>query len=381
MKKILQVAGIALVAGVMAGMNTVNADSSDVRGNLVSVYQNTDPSLEQFNTVGQPFLVLRYKEGWKYPVVMKGDPRCYRWDILLLGAHSDHYKENRLVKKSRDLENLAVLRSIENYIDGGYGIKIDKQYQGSREAYAAIMLEKLLNFVGLGSSAGYKGTILADEYNDGLPMRWVLGSASDVKGLSKYFAKQDITPAANKPLLLLQILDKKSELGKEELDFLNSYFTLLDPKSPAVKAFFDGAEEYLAESAGGSKDAKNVLETSSDTFFRTVVDKYAEGLDAKKLAGVAFGAAVFIGAALMKDEISDAIRGTGAWKATRNVFVDQVGVDKDNKPVYAASNITKGIVATLGGAAVLFIAYKIVSEMLKSDDADFEAEAEEGVNA
>jgi len=358
MKRVLQAVALALVLGLFGAVQA-KTEAVEHRG-IQAIFDGQTP-YDQLKTADQSFAFFKTVEGGKYPWMTVCKPGLNEWDMFLLGRHDEEYNENCLVTASSHLENMVVLSSTITYVDGP--IKIERKYQGYREPYAAQLLEKTLRLVGVMPSEHYKGTILVDEYNQGLPMKWVLAKTSDLTGLRKYFEKQGVVPADQKPLLLLQIANTKKSMSDVDQAFLNTYFTLLNPQDPAVRSFFADAQEYLSAAVSGGKDAKNICETMGENLFRKIIDEKVEGLEVKKLAGVGMGKLITLGTLLASAMAYDIVKDTAAWKSTKDAIVNVFVSSKEDggKP----TETFKIVAGVAGGAVATYIAYKLISDVIK----------------
>ena len=257
----------------------------------------------EFKRHDQAFVFFKAADGFKFPYMMVCNPALNQWNTVLCGTIKNGVP--RLAKHAEDLENIIPMRNTIKFADSG--TKIDKKYQGFREAYLAIALELALKSVGLMSNEGYTGKVLVDEYAAGLPMKWVLGSIEHFRAIKNYMLKAfDVTLLpSKKPLLMIEFLNGKADFNKEDITFLNSFFEVLDSTDAEACAFFDRAEEKLADVMGATDKAKQVKEDIGEMFLNRIED--FSSLEAKKvvLALSATAAVIFL--------ITPVVKNIGKW--------------------------------------------------------------------
>lgn len=236
----------------------------------------------EFKRHDQAFVFFKAADGFKFPYMMVCNPALNQWNTVLCGAIKNGAP--RFAKRAEDLENIVALRNTIKFADNG--TKIDKKYQGFREAYLAIAIELALKSVGLISNEGYTGRVLVDEYAAGLPMKWVLGSIEHFRSLRNYMIRALSVPGAKlpsqKPLLMIEFLDGNADFNEDDKTFLNACFQVLDSTDAEVCAFFDRAETKLADVMDATSSAKQVKEDIGEMFLNRIED--FSSLEAKKVA-------------------------------------------------------------------------------------------------
>ncbi len=316
----------------------------------------------------QAVVFFKALKGDKYPMLLKLSPAENKMTIILCGTKTANGKV-KLAKKACELRDMVAIRNSVKSADGCTQTQIDKKYEGYREAYAAIALTKLLMFAGLYPAEGYNGTVLVDEYVQGLPMKIVLSNMKQFAALKAYlianFKNSNVVPATQKPLLLLEVLDKEAVLSDSDKAFLNTYFELLDPCNAAVKTFFDNAQKLQYDLMDKTKDAKVVAELFCEAQLRKM-EELVSDFDTKKLAGVlTMLVAADIGTSLKK--------GTGVLGGIvgKTVFFPFFAMDDKGQITGLAENFTRNTAITIASAAAL--AY--VLHVLFSVPEDVEEEA------
>ncbi len=104
----------------------------------------------------------------------------------------------------------------------------------------------------LWNSSKYDGTLLADEYHQGLPMWWRLRNAKDAHELITYLRKEfqtdGLIPLSEKVFLYISFSHPNEKLLDEDTEFLNNYFTLIDSnQNNIVAAFIQNNNAMLRE--------------------------------------------------------------------------------------------------------------------------------------
>lgn len=242
----------SVIIGLLA--SHAHADTNEIPVEL----RRMDQSFAFFKTTG------------KYPTVTKYYPAICQLHSILCGTHDQELHTYRPVKTAEDLTNLRVLRSVILYADPTVYAMTDKKFDGYRESFVGQGLEKLFLAVGLLPEVKFKGTPLADEIREGLPLRWVT-TYEDFKATREYLTKEfsgENGNPTNKILLALEIVDSPEKLTAEDQDFLQQYFIILDPTDEATIAFFTEAEQKLRDIAGADMPIKHVQESWGEMFMR-----------------------------------------------------------------------------------------------------------------
>jgi len=240
----------------------------------------------EFTRLDQPFVI--FKTDGKYKNVTVADPRRGQCDILVCAAQDPITKETRVIKKPNDFAQLHPLRHIMRNID--WFKKMDKFFSGYRDAVCATLLEESLKVVGLMSDEVYQGSILIDEYNQSFPMRWVLKNAQELKGIRTYFEERVAPAQGKKPLLLVNFLDETSEIDSADLEFLNSYFTLLQDNDPDVVSFFEKGYETIKDIF----DKTNAAAFMGEDFGQALIRMLEKDTEEFKFKGLALKATKYV---------------------------------------------------------------------------------------
>jgi hypothetical protein len=251
----------------------------------VASAQQTRP---EFVKTNQNFVYFNAVKGDKYPGMIKCNPAIHRFEVVLCGCE----KEGSFgrVKTAQDLEFLAPLRHTTKLADSG--LQIDKKLEGYREAYVGIVIEALLKASHLMPADGYKGDLLVEEYLAGMPMKWAVSSIEEFRGVKGYlikkFMEHNVTVPSKKPLLLVEFLDNNPSYDDTDKEFLNTFFDVLDPLDPAVKAFFDQCQKSFGDMLDKTKDAKNTGESIGELLMRNM-ESVSGDFEGKKVAAMVIG--------------------------------------------------------------------------------------------
>jgi hypothetical protein len=310
----------ALNVAVLAALVVGSVSAADVR--------------QEFSKTDQPFVFFKALTGAKYPTLTKVDPAKNQLDVVLCGAQTKN-GDVKLIKKAKEIKNMVAIRLTMNFAESC--TKLDKRYEGIREAYGAIALFRLMKTVGILDSEVYKGTVLVDEYVQGLPMKIVLSNKEQFDALKTYlvtnFAEQSVVPAEQKPLLLLNILDKKAQLTDDDNAFLNEYFQVLDPCAAETKEFFENANKALFDMIDKTRDAKKVGESFGESVIGKL-EEAAKDFDSKKIGSMMTAAIVGGASAYIISELKSPVIGkdgvVSSWgqaqvEKVRGLFLNQDG--------------------------------------------------------
>lgn len=266
---VLAFASASVFAKKSVVKNHVNdVEISELENHLETLTRAQEKMFATFNKVDQPFAIFK-SNGGKYSWMQFCSPAYNQCNMMLC---------------TPKLNDLKPLRLFEKWADGGKGLQRDRKFQGYREPYIAQAFEAIFNALGLLTDTQYKGTVLVDEYNQGLPQKWVI-RYSDVKPLISYLTGKlpsEVTDETQKPFLLLK-LQGKGTLEDADLAFFEKYYNMLDEQDPAVIKFFDAANKTLSDLEQNTTDAKIVMDTMGDSFLRDLEGKTKE-FDLKKLA-------------------------------------------------------------------------------------------------
>jgi hypothetical protein len=245
----------------------------------------------EFVKTNQSFVFFNVVKGAKYPGMIKCVPAINRLEVILCGCEKDGSFGR--VKAAQDLEFLAPLRYTTKFADSG--LQIDKKLEGYREAYVGIMVEALLKASHLMPADGYKGDLLVEEYLAGMPMKWAVSSIEEFRGVKGYLIKKfmeyNVAAPAKKPLLLVEFLDGNPAYDDTDKEFLNTFFDVLDPLDPAVKAFFDQCQKSFGDMLDKTKDAKNTGESIGELLMRNM-ESVSGDFEGKKVVAIVLGAVV-----------------------------------------------------------------------------------------
>jgi len=276
----------------------------DLQRSFAIVLPDTDR--EEFKKVDQSFMF--FKTFGKCPYAMHYDPAINQLSYTFLGCLDTKTENIVLPRKGAQLATLIPVRFTQKFLDAN--VQIDRKYSGYRETFIGKSLEGGLKALGVMSDHQFEGSFMINEYKNAVPMKWVLRDMTDLKGLITYlkakFTEENIVPT-KKPLLLLEIVNNTNALDAADLEFLNTYFEILDPLDSNVKAFFSACQDTLNDAMDVSKDAKYVLESFSEMVLRDI-EKGDQEFKGKELAVkmVVLVAAAFT-TALIVDVLTDLV--------------------------------------------------------------------------
>lgn len=224
-------------------------------------------------TLGQnvAFLITPGKD----PYFNVYQPDIDTFKVIKLGYFDD---KNNSIKKPEQLENIIVLNEMINTYSAN--IRITNKYQGSRESFLS---ENLANtFLG---KKFYNGKIIIDEYNQNIPMFWVLNNVKELRALSKYIMKNISLENKNttlfsleKPLLVVKIMDDPNfqTLTKDDILFLNTYFNIFSLNDKDIKKFFDTAKNKMLDRGSNMANPRIKGESILESIFRQTEKQYSE---------------------------------------------------------------------------------------------------------
>lgn len=268
-------------------------------------------SRPEYTKIDQPFVFFKAIKGGKYPWMIKCHPGINQWETVLCGTEENG--QARVLKNTADLAFLSPLSHSMKWADSG--LELRKEFSGYREAYGAIALEVMFKTIGLMPDSQYKGTLLVDEYVQGLPMKFVLADNEHFKALKAYllnhFSHRGIQPTDAtelKPALFIEILDGSS-LDSDDRSFLDSYFDVIDAQDQNAKAFFEGAQKTLNDALDKTKDSKLIGEKVGEVLLRSM-EKGMGKFEAEKM--LIMGVSFVVGGVVVKyvtDYISGKVKG------------------------------------------------------------------------
>lgn len=241
-----------------------------------------------------------FKGFGKYPYQFKLNPFSNQVDVILYGC-LDENSNVKLVKSADDYANLVPVQFTMNCPDNG--IKMKKTYHGyySDGTYTTRIADSTLRLFGMLPSEDYKKDFADDflmaEYEAGMAIKMVFANLDQFKVIKNYLQIKfenpevaaestddvqtvDLSPVtdSNKPLLLIEIASGEA-IEQADLDFLNTYFEVVDAKDEKVQAFFSKAEKTI----GKLKDFAQVGKSFGDMIMESI-DKDFDNGDVKKLA-------------------------------------------------------------------------------------------------
>jgi hypothetical protein len=263
---------LSYVLFTIVSLSSVALDANKI------VYQDVSnrPELVTFD---QEFVF--FNAGGKMPVMKKFHPGDRKLDVVLCGYSDQANGSIELSPSATDLAHLIPVQYTQKFPEiGCCGAKVEETYEGFRESVVGKGLQSVLNLTGLLPLKNYKGALLVDEYQKGLPMKMIFPSAAYFKGFKTYFLAKsnecNVFPAETKPLLMLEILDTKEPLDDLDIDFLNSYYTVVDPKDELVKSFFKECNEQMNDILEATHEASPVKEGYTQQVVRGLEKEFKE---------------------------------------------------------------------------------------------------------
>lgn len=208
------------------------------------VYEEVSPELyKQLDVMDQPAGYFKSTNKWPYYWVV--DPSTNSLKQILCGSYDQEAAANIEIKKPEQLAAISPLRFSVMNID--QGTCEDVRYQGYRDTMLGQLVEQLLKKIKVIPDRHFKGRLFIDEYEQGIPQKWVFATAQEFGYLRKYiqanFELHSINPLDVKPILALHILKNPTQLTAHDLSFLKTYFTVVDPTDKKVSSFFKKHEK------------------------------------------------------------------------------------------------------------------------------------------
>lgn len=246
-------------------------------------------------SLGQNCLILITpgKDAW----VKVYQPDIDAYKAIKLGYHDEKTNKNDHITNSKQFENIVVLSQMTNTVSAN--IRVQKKYPGDRESKVGEALSNVFF-----SKDAYNGKILIDEYNQNIPMFWVLNNVEELRSIAKYITKNlpDVTNQAN-PLLVIKILnDPKFEtLTQEDVVFLNSYFNICSIQDPEIKKFFETANKSMIDRGYDMSSPRYKGESVLESVFRQTEKQFNEF----KYKDWAMITGVFIFSTFLYNEVKD----------------------------------------------------------------------------
>lgn len=225
--------------------------------------------------------VFLYKTTGKDPYFQLYRPGANTLESVLFGYYAGHGVHVRhITNASEQLEFMIPIRWTTLYEDAI--VQIDNKGTGYRESVMGKVAEDLFKAVNLLPEHSYKGTPFVDQYVEGIPMKWVFNKAAELTSLRRYLEPmferaQLLAKGISKPALIIDIESAKNIISQEDSDFLNKYFTMVDPINDAVKLFFENHQKRINLAVLKIKDAKQVKEGFFEMLFRNAESVTKEG--------------------------------------------------------------------------------------------------------
>ena len=234
----------------------------------------------------QPFCF--FKTGGKDPYVIKYNPATNQLSSIVCGYYDKNKDYLFHIKKPQDMENLVVLRSISFMAD--ISKKVDQKYRGYRETVVGVYLEELLKTIRILPEREYNGTILIDEYVEGIPLKLVLKNKQDLQSITAYYKKhfkeKKISPLSKKPLLVIEFIKHDEKINPEDLEFFDKHFEISDTSDETVANLFERFQSSFFRVLDATKGAQNAAETFGEMAMR-LIEKYCHDFKVKDLMALA----------------------------------------------------------------------------------------------
>lgn len=271
----------------------------------------------------------------KFPYQFKVNPFSKEIDVILYGCLDENLNV-KLVKAAGDYANLVPVQFTMNFPDNG--IKVKKTSPGYYYAdgtyttkIAASLLLPSENY-----NKDFDNDFLMEALKSGNPTKMVFANLDQFKSVKNSFQVKfenpevaaesiddiqliDASPTATdhvqssdvsqvvnsiKPLLLIEIASGEA-IEQADLDFLNTYFEVADPKDEAVQEYFNKIEKTISK----LKDLNQVGKSFGDMIMESI-DKDFDNGDVKKLTirtmkYLALGFTILMVAQISKDLVID----------------------------------------------------------------------------
>ncbi|MBX9830456.1 hypothetical protein K2X40_00720 [Candidatus Babeliales bacterium] len=349
-------------------MSTLSA--YDVQA-LMAGRELSEESRKQFKTLDQSFCF--FKTISEDPYMITFYPGKNEIVTVACGT-TDKAQGPRRAKKAADLENLVAIRNTVIFADPG--LKLDQKFRGYRKTVVGKFLDDALKTISFLPDRKYSGSVLVDEYQTGMPMKWVLRDMQDFRAVRTYLEKKFDTMVlpSKKPLLVLEITDSLDlfenargleGLSQADVDFLETYFELADPANPEVCAFFKACQEIFMETQHKFSSPKVVGRSFGEIVF-DAIEKRSDDFKAVDYAGAIIAT---LATMILFDSCKEALK-SNVYDPVRNKVSKKVSECKAKIEGHEAL-----IAGTLAVGLGAWITYKVVqAQNQKEADAHLDAE-------
>lgn len=354
---------IALCVGTVSALDI----NELVRGREVS-----DASKDQFKTLDQPFCF--FKTIGEDPYMIVYHPGKNEIKTVTCGTR-DKNGAARRAKKATDFVNLTPIRGTVLIADAG--LKLDEKYRGYRKTVIGKFLDNTLKTIDLLPDRKYKGCVLVDEYQAGMPMKLVLRDAQDLSNLRKYleyhFKRMAVIPS-KKPLLVLEVTNSPDLFvaardvrsvaeSNSDVEFLERYFELADPMNTDVRDFFEKSQFIFMETLYKLGDAKTVGKSLGEIVFDDI-EKKSIDFKTVDVAGALITLAI---GWLVFESCKDAFKGH-VVKPVREELVEKLGLANSFGKLKKSVGDNKGIISgAVAAGFVAWVAYKLSQREASND--------------
>ncbi|QQR49717.1 hypothetical protein IPF37_02640 [bacterium] len=222
----------------------------------------------------------------------------------------------------------------------------------------------------------YNGTVLVDQYQTGMPMKFVLRNIEDFQNLRKYFEKHFrnmVMMPSKKPLLVLEITESQDlfarrtleGLSDADIDFLETYFELADPTNPEVCKFFQRCQsDFIETMYRMPNDVKVVGRSLGEIVFDDIEKK---SIDFKAVDAAGAVMTVVIGW-LVFESCKNTLKNQVVEPAQKE-FVKHFELAKKFGEFKKTVNDNKLLISgTLGVGLAAWIAYRLATQEEKEED-------------
>jgi hypothetical protein len=273
-KKIIFTAGLTsmIVSGLIADAELITDVTKAVRTPKHKEYTQIDQPVCHFKAFGKPWMLINH-------------PEVGELDMYIFGWYDQKANEVKQVKTSADLEFLRPIRLTAKFVDNN--VQIDRIYEGWRESYVGQIFSGTLELLKILPKYKPEGNPFINAMlKEQIPSKIVMEDAEAlsyfVKHLKKALSEEAIATTSIKPLLFVEFKKPKQVIKQEDLDFLTTYWEMIDPQDQEAKLFFKTTQRSIDVARADTANAKPILESYGEMFMR-LVEKEAFDFKGKDL--------------------------------------------------------------------------------------------------
>lgn len=274
-------------------------ESDDIVNAAIAKVDVADPRVIYFSTIGSTHMVDFEPSTGSATIVY-----CNTCDRQCKSMNGDRAMWNptniRPVSKPGDLLNLTPVRQTIKFTLPEPAV-IDKSFTTAGSPYMEAGLINLFKAMNIYPDEGYKGTVLIDQYREGLPFKFSFKNVDELRWLLAYFVERLELPegfglpfpvAEQRPIAMIDCKGIE-KLTEGEKQILKQLFIVASQKNEAAKNFFGTVATNYAAIVGKSlKECGFKNEKIGETIIREIKDKAT--LDGKKLLVGTVGALITI---------------------------------------------------------------------------------------